>query len=60
MKTRTKRHICAAVGVLALVMALGIVGGMERLGVGLGRGLMTCGAMLAISAGALWKGGWMK
>ena len=60
MKVKTKRHICAAVAALGLMMALGIIGGMEHLGVSLGRGMMTCGLMLAISAGALWKGGWLK
>ena len=60
MKVRTKRHICAAVAACAFIMALGIVGGMEHLGVGLGRGLLTSGGFLLLSAGALWKGGWLR
>lgn len=60
MKVRTKRKICAGIAALAMVLALGIIGGIEHMGAPLGRGLITCALMLAISAGALWKGGWLK
>ena len=60
MKVRTKRKICAGVAALALMMAFGIIGGMEHMGAPLGRGMITCALMLGICAFALYKGGWLK
>jgi hypothetical protein len=60
MKVRTKRHICAAVAAAGFVLALGVIGGIEHMGAPLGRGLITSLALLAVSAGAMWKGGWLR
>jgi len=60
MSVKTKRAICGWLGLLGFLVMLGIIGGIERLGVPLGRGLMMCAGALGISAGALWKGGWLR
>jgi len=60
MRTGTKKRICAAVGALGLALTLGIVGGIERLGMPVGSGMLLSAGALAVSAGALWKGGWMR
>ena len=59
MKTRTKRGICVAIGWFALLLTLGIVGGVER-------GTMSVASLLwmipttATFAFTMYKAGWLQ
>lgn len=57
MKLQTKRTICRAVGFLALLLALGFVGGMERELIAVGKGAALALGCEIVGASALWKGG---
>ena len=57
MNTRTKRTICRVVGFLALLLALGFVGGMERELLAVGRGAALALSCEIVGAALLWKGG---
>ena len=54
---KTKRTICRAVGFLALLLALGFVGGMERELIAVGKGAALAVLSEAVGASLLWKGG---
>ena len=54
---KTKRTICRAVGFLALLLALGFVGGMERELIAVGKGAALALGCELVGAAALWKGG---
>ena len=57
MKIRTKKRIAAAVGLLALLLALGFVGGMERELIAVGKGAALALGCEIVGAALLWKGG---
>lgn len=57
MKIRMKKRIAAAVGFLALLLALGFVGGMERELIAVGKGAALALSCEIVGAAALWKGG---
>lgn len=57
MKIRTKKRIAAAVGLLALLLALGFVGGMERELIAVGKGAALALSCELVGVAALWKGG---
>ena len=57
---RTKRTICRALGVLALLLALGFVGGMERELIAVGKGAALALSCELVGAAALWKGGVLR
>jgi hypothetical protein len=60
MNIRTKKHICIALGLLAFVLTLGAVGGMELGIMPIGKGAaLACGSE-ALSAALLWKGGVLR
>lgn len=57
MKTRTKQRICIALGLLAFVLVLGIVGGMEVGTIPFWRGV-ALSALCELTAVCAWyKGG---
>ena len=60
MSRRTKRTICRAVGFLALLAALGFVGGMERELIAVGKGAALALGCELVGAAALWKGGVLR
>lgn len=57
MTIRKKRTIFRAVGFLALLLALGFVGGMERELIAVGKGAALALSCELVGAAALWKGG---
>ena len=57
MKVKTKRTICRTMGFLALLLALGFVGGMERELIAVGKGAALALSCELVGAAALWKGG---
>ena len=57
MKIRMKKRIAAAVGFLALLLALGFVGGMERELISVGKGAALARSCELVGAALLWKGG---
>ena len=57
MRIKTKKRICITVGLLALLLALGIVGGMEWGDIPIGRGAALALFCEALGAALLWKGG---
>lgn len=57
MKIRMKKRIAAAVGFLALLLALGFVGGMERELIAVGKGAALALGCEIVGAALLWKGG---
>lgn len=57
MSRRTKRTICRVAGFLALLLALGFVGGMERELIAVGKGAALALSCEIVGAAALWKGG---
>ena len=57
MKIRMKKRIAAAVGFLALLLALGFVGGMERELISVGKGAALALSCELVGAALLWKGG---
>ena len=54
---KTKKRIAVAVGFLALLLALGFVGGMERELLAVGRGAALALSCEIVGAALLWKGG---
>ena len=60
MKIKTKWTICRAVGFLALLLALGFVGGMERELIAVGKGAALALGCEIVGAAALWKGGVLR
>lgn len=60
MSRRTKRTICRVVGFLALLLALGFVGGMERELIAVGKGAALALGCELVGAAALWKAGVLK
>lgn len=60
MIKRTKRTICQAVGFLALLLALGFVGGMEWGDIPIGRGAALAALCEAVWATSWWKAGWIR
>lgn len=57
MKTRTKQRICVAVGLLAFLAMLGIVGGMEWGDIPFWRGAALSALCELTAVCALYKGG---
>lgn len=57
MSRRTKRTICRALGALALLLALGFVGGMERELIAVGKGAALALGCEIVGAALLWKAG---
>ena len=60
MIIKTRRAICRAVGFLALLLALGFVGGMERELIAVGKGAALALSCEIVGAAALWKGGVLR
>ena len=60
MTIRRKRRVAVAVGLLAALLALGIVGGMEWGDIPLGRGAALAALCEAVWAAAWWKAGWIR
>ena len=60
MRVKTKKHICIAVGLLALLLALGIGGGMEWGDIPVGRGAALEAICELVWAAAWWKAGMVK
>ena len=60
MTIRTKRTICRAVGFLALLLALGFVGGMDMGIMPIGRGAVLALTSEAVGTALLWKGGVLR
>ncbi len=57
MKIRMKRTLCRALGWLALLAMLVLVGGTEQGWLPLGRGMAAAIASELVGAALLWKGG---
>lgn len=57
VKKSTKKRICRVLGFLALLLALGFVGGMERELIAVGKGAVLALGCEIVGAAALWKGG---
>lgn len=57
MKTSTKRTICRALGALALLTVILLVGGTEMGWMPFGRGIALAAFCEAAGAALLWKGG---
>lgn len=57
MKIRTKRTICIAVGALAFLLMLGVIGGMDLGTIRFGAGAAWAIGLEAAGIAALWKGG---
>lgn len=55
-----KRRICVTVGLLAALLALGIVGGMEWGDIPIGRGAALAASCELVWAAAWWKAGWIR
>ena len=55
---RARRMICGAIGFLAFVIMLGVVGGTELSGIPLGRGLMISAGLLVLSIVSFRLGGY--
>ena len=55
---KARRMICGAIGFLAFVIMLGVVGGTEMSGVPMGRGLMISAGLLVISIVSFRLGGY--
>lgn len=60
MKTTTKRTICGAVGAVAFLAVLGIVGGMDLGIMPIGKGASLAFACEIVGAAAWWKGGVLR
>ena len=60
MSIKTKKRICITVGLLALLLALGIVGGMDRGDIPIGRGAALALFCETLWAGCWWKAGWVR
>ena len=60
MKMRTKKAVMAAVGWLAFLAMLGVVGGMEHFTVPVGRGAALAFGLTAVWAACLYKAGWLR
>ena len=60
MTVRTKRTLCRALGGLALLAMLVLVGGTEQGWLPLGRGMAAAIASEIIGAALLWKGGVLR
>ena len=57
---RRKRRIAVTVGLLAALLALGIVGGMEWGIIPFWRGAVLTALCEAVWAASWWKAGWIK
>ena len=55
---KIRRMICGAVGFLAFIIMLGVVGGTELSGLPLGRGLLISGGLMILSIVSFWFGGY--
>lgn len=60
MTVKAKRRICVFVGLLAALLALGIVGGTEWGDIPLGRGAALAALCEAVWAASWWKAGVIK
>ena len=60
MKVRTKRTICVAIGLLAFLAMLGIVGGMDRGTTPFWRGAALSALCELTAVCAWWKGGVLR
>ena len=60
MSIKTKRHICAAVSLLAFILMLGIAGGVECGTMPLKKGAIMMFSSLAVWIAAAYKGGYLK
>ena len=60
MSRRTKRTICRVLGAVAMLLALGFVGGMERELISVGKGAALALSCELVGAAALWKGGVLR
>lgn len=60
MTTRQKSNLCAAIGLLAFLAVLGIVGGMTLGDMPTVRGAILAGLSEIVSAAMLWKAGWIR
>lgn len=57
---KIRRMIFGAVGFLAFIIMLGVVGGTELSGIPLGRGMLISAGLLVISIGSFWLGGYFR
>ena len=60
MTRKTTRHICGWIAGIAFVLMFGFVGGVECGTLPLARGAILMFSSLAVWAGAMYKGGWLK
>ena len=60
MKIKTKKRIVVAVGYVAILLALGIGGGMEWGDIPIGRGAALQAFCELVWAAAWWKAGWIR
>ena len=60
MTRKTKRHICGWIAAIAFVLMFGFVGGVECGTLPITRGAILMFSSLAVWAGAMYKGGWLK
>ena len=60
MRTRTKRRICAAAGLVCFLLVLGVVGGMDAGSIRFGAGAAWAFGLEAVGVAALWKAGVLK
>lgn len=60
MTINTKRTICIALGLLAFVLTLGVVGGMEMGAMPIGKGAALAFGSESLSAALLWKAGVLR
>jgi len=60
MKVRTKKRIVTAIGLLAALLMLGIVGGMTLGDMPVGKGTVLAILCEAVSAVMLYKAGWVR
>lgn len=60
MTTRQKSNLCAAIGLLAALVMLAIVGGMTLGDMPTMRGAILAGISEIVSAAMLYKAGWVR
>ena len=60
MTIQTKIRLCIAVGLLAALLALGIVGGMEWGNIPFKRGAALAVLCEGVWAASWWKAGWIR
>lgn len=57
---KIRRMICGAIGFLAFIIMLGVVGGTELSGIPLGRGMLISAGLLVLSIVSFRLGGYFR